>query len=32
LKANGFAVPAAQNTSLRVPTQMSFLAHWNVLF
>ncbi len=32
LKTNGFAVPAGQNTSLKVPTQMSFLAHWNVLF
>jgi len=32
LKNNGFPVAAAQNVSLRVPTQMSFLAHWNVLF
>ncbi|MGZ6123341.1 MAG: hypothetical protein ACXWLR_00170 [Myxococcales bacterium] len=32
LKANGSAVPSAQNTSLKVPTQMSFLAHWNLLF
>ncbi len=29
---SGVAVPAAQNTSMRVPTQMSFMAHWNVLF
>jgi len=32
LKANGSVVAAAQNNSLKVPTQMSFLAHWNVLF
>jgi len=32
LKANGFVVPAGQNNSLKVPSQLSFLAHWNVLF